>query len=299
VGQGINLGNATYPTETGHCTDTSATTCLTTPATEASFLASESHIMLSHILDNNPRVQYDHQTDLIGPDYTLLALISNMLSQYNSWYNSTAPITQMTDTSEAQVLGLQSAWSSALTAGTVTATEENGVVTVTNSAGTPVNVPITVPPGTTVNLQSGYHQFAINNDSLCLDVYGASSSAGAAIDQWTCKSASQGNTNQEFQFVPTSAGYGELQAQNSGDDVAVAGSSTVAGVPDIVQQSPNGASNSQWLPIAQSNGSYEFENQNSGLCLDVYHAGSNLGQQLDQWPCKSPGAGTNQAFALH
>jgi hypothetical protein len=133
---------------------------------------------------------------------------------------------------------------------------------------------------------------------LCLDVYGASTSAGAAIDQWTCKSASQGYTNQEFQFVPSSGGYGALQAQNSGDDVAVAGSSTVAGVPDIVQQSPNGAANSQWLPIAQSNGSYELQNQNSKLCLDVYQAGSNLGQQLDQWPCKSPGAGTNQAFAL-
>ena len=67
VAQGDSLGNTTYPSETGHCTDTSATTCRTTPATEADFLASESHIMLSHVLANNPRVRLRHQTDLIGP----------------------------------------------------------------------------------------------------------------------------------------------------------------------------------------------------------------------------------------
>ena len=30
-------------------------------------LASESHIMLSHVLANDPRVGYAHQTNLIGP----------------------------------------------------------------------------------------------------------------------------------------------------------------------------------------------------------------------------------------
>ena len=150
VDQGISLGNATYPSETGHCADTSATTCLAAPATEATFLASESHIMLSHVLANNPRVQYDHQTDLIGPDYTLLTLISNMLSQYDSWYTSATPISQVTDSTESQILGEQSGWAAAQTSGTVNATELNGVVTVTNTGTGAVAVPITVPPGTTV-----------------------------------------------------------------------------------------------------------------------------------------------------
>jgi hypothetical protein len=47
--------------------------------------------------------------------------------------------------------------------------------------------------------------------------------------------------------------------------------------------------------MQQSDGSWEFKNSASGLCLDVYGAGSNLGQQLDQWPCKNA-AGTNQDF---
>ena len=156
VAQGDSLGSTQFPSETGHCTNTSSTTCLTTPATEASLLASESHIMLSHVLANDPRVGYAHQSDLIGPaaqngqdyGYTILRLIDDMLSQYNSWY--TAPLAQMTGVTEAQTLAEQSAWATAETGGKYTASEQNGVVTVTNN-GSAVNIPVTVPPGTTVN----------------------------------------------------------------------------------------------------------------------------------------------------
>ncbi|MHB9856806.1 RICIN domain-containing protein [Streptomyces sp. YIM S03343] len=140
---------------------------------------------------------------------------------------------------------------------------------------------------------NGYHQLVVADNSLCVDVYGNSGSAGAAIDQWTCN----GQSNQQFQFVPASGGYGELRAQNSGLDVAVAGSSTAAGTPDIVQQAPGTAADSLWLPVRQSDGSYGFQNKNSGLCLDVYGAGSNPGQQLDQWQCKKT-PGTKQDFIL-
>jgi hypothetical protein len=139
---------------------------------------------------------------------------------------------------------------------------------------------------------SGYHRLVVGNNNLCLDVYGNTSTAGAAIDQWTCN----GQTNQQFQFIPGSGGYGELQAQNSGQVVAVANSSTTAGSPDIVQQARNGAANTMWLPVQQTDGSYAFQNKNSGLCLDVYGAGSNTGQQLDQWQCKNAPA-TNQDFS--
>jgi hypothetical protein len=154
VAQGDSIGNG----EVGHCADTSATTCRSTPATEADLLASESHIMLSHVLANNPRVGYAHQSNLIGPaaqgssdyGYTILDLISNMLSQYNAWFTTAAPLDQMTNVSEAQVLAEQGAWASANTGGQVTATEQGGVVKVSN-AGAEVKVPVTVPAGTTVN----------------------------------------------------------------------------------------------------------------------------------------------------
>jgi hypothetical protein len=173
-----------------------------------------------------------------------------------------------------------------------------------STAGGSITVPFTfqashdafaiylTPAGsTTTGYPSGYHQLVVGNDSLCADVYGNTSTAGAAIDQWTCN----GQTNQQFQFVPGSGGYGELQAENSGQDVTVSGGSTAQGVADIVQEPVSGAASSLWQPIQQSDGSYEFRNQNSGLCLDVYGAGSNTGQQFDQWPCKNA-PGTNQDF---
>jgi hypothetical protein len=131
----------------------------------------------------------------------------------------------------------------------------------------------------------------IAKSSLCLDVFGNTGNAGAAIDQYTCN----GQSNQQFQFVPVSSGYGEIQAQNSSQDVTVANSSTAQGTPDIVQQPVNGSAASLWLPQQQSDGSWQFKNQNSGLCLDVYGNGGNTGQQLDQWPCKNA-PGTNQDF---
>jgi hypothetical protein len=164
VDQGTSIGDTANPTDVGRCSDTTSTTCLAAPATEATFLASESRIMLSHVLANDPRVGYAHQTDLINDGtgvpgsstqlgYTILALISNMQSQYNKWINtSAAPLVQMTDTSEAQVLGLQSAWNTVVSAAapTVTAAVSNGVITVTNNGTNPVNVPLTAPAGTTV-----------------------------------------------------------------------------------------------------------------------------------------------------
>jgi hypothetical protein len=140
---------------------------------------------------------------------------------------------------------------------------------------------------------SGNHQLVVANDGLCLDVSGNTSTAGAAIDQWTCN----GQANQQFQFVPASGGAGELRAQNSGQDVTVANGATAQGTPDIVQEPPNGTTAALWQPLRQSDGSYEFRNQNSGLCLDVTGANSTLGQQLDQWPCKNA-VGTNQDLQL-
>ena len=157
VKQGVSLGDPANPGDVGHCVDTAVTTCVNQPATEADVLASETHIMMSHVLANNPRVGYAHQSDLIGPasrsgqdyGYTILTLIDSMLSQYGNWFTATAPLDQMTDVSEAQVLAEQGAWASAAASGQVTATESGGSVTITNN-GSDVKVPVTVPPGTTV-----------------------------------------------------------------------------------------------------------------------------------------------------
>jgi chitinase len=153
---------------------------------------------------------------------------------------------------------------------------------------------IAKPAAAASSFPSGYQQLTVDNDGLCLDVFGASTSDDAAIDQWGCKTS--GQSNQEFQFNPVSGGYGELQNQNSGLDINVDGASTASMAP-VIQYDQDGSANSLWLPIQLSDGSWQFQNQNSGLCLDVTGATSTPGTQLEQYACKSSAAGTNQGFA--
>ena len=141
---------------------------------------------------------------------------------------------------------------------------------------------------------AGDHQLVVDNDALCVDVSGGSTTNGAAIIQWTCKSS--GNANQEWAFNPVSGGYGELQNLNSGKDLVVQSASTSSGAK-IIQYTQNGTTNGLWLPIQLSDGSWQFKNEHSALCLDVTGASSSTGVQLEQWGCKSSAAGTNQGFA--
>ena len=71
--------------------------------------------------------------------------------------------------------------------------------------------------------------------SLRLDVFGTGTTAGRGAVRPV--DLQRPGTNQQFPFVPVSAGYGELQAGNSGDDVAVANSSTTAGIAGLTGRS--------------------------------------------------------------
>ena len=140
---------------------------------------------------------------------------------------------------------------------------------------------------------NGYHQLVVQNSGLCVNVSGNSTSNSAVIDQWACKGS--GQANQEFQFNPVSGGYGELQNENSGKDIVVQSASTATGA-DIIQYTQNGTTNGLWLPIQESDGTWQFRNENSGLCLDQAGGVTTEGVQFDQWTCKS-GTGNNQDFA--
>jgi hypothetical protein len=153
---------------------------------------------------------------------------------------------------------------------------------------------IAQPASAATAFPSGYQQLKVDNDGQCVDVDAASTSNGAAIDQWGCKSS--GQSNQEFQFNPVSGGYGELQNQNSGLDVNVSGASTASLAP-VIQWTQDGAANALWLPIQQPDGSWQFQNKNSGLCLDVPGQSNTAGLQLEQYACKSSAAGSNQGFS--
>jgi hypothetical protein len=141
---------------------------------------------------------------------------------------------------------------------------------------------------------SGFHQLVDQNSGDCLDISGGSTSNGASLDIWPCKSS--GQANQEFSFTAVSGGYGELTNQNSNKSLAVQSASTANGA-HVIQYTTNGTSNSLWLPVSLGNGQWQFKNLNSGKCLDVTGASTAQGTGLQQWSCKSSAAGTNQAFA--
>jgi hypothetical protein len=134
--------------------------------------------MMDNLLSNDPEVSYVHQTNLMGtPPYstilppagyvpsataqggtdgdgTLYEVLNPLIAQYASYFNTTTtPYVQLTLGGVGATLADQSAWSGVLAQATpsVSASETGGVVTVTDSGAVAVNVPVTVPPGTTVN----------------------------------------------------------------------------------------------------------------------------------------------------
>ena len=174
--QAVDEYNTLYlpPSLGGQC-DASTTVCLTAPATFQDVVNQVESQMFTFMLSNNPEPSYVHQTNLIGsppgcstptvcnaappstapstPDTTgdglLYSVLNPLLAEYNADFNTTTtPYEQLTEGQIATILADQSAWGDG-TSG-VSATETNGTVTVSNS-GTALNVPVTVPTGTTVN----------------------------------------------------------------------------------------------------------------------------------------------------
>jgi hypothetical protein len=130
----------------GRCSDTPTTTCLPQPATKASILASESKIMLGHVLSNDPRLGYSHQSNLTG-DRLILDLLGSVLTEYRRLYLTNTPIITPTLESSAAELARQDAWRNVVKAGLVTASVQDGVVTISTTTG--VTVPVTVPTNST------------------------------------------------------------------------------------------------------------------------------------------------------
>ena len=137
----------------GNCVNTATTTCRTTPATWADYVASESGIMFGHLAGNDPRPHYMHQPNLItaqnGGKGILFGtdgqgVLDDLFGEYDTYFNrSVAPITNPRESAAGLALKQQIAWAAAKNS--VTAYIENGKVTITTSGS--VDVPVT---GTTV-----------------------------------------------------------------------------------------------------------------------------------------------------
>ncbi|MGA3221420.1 MAG: putative Ig domain-containing protein, partial [Acidimicrobiales bacterium] len=168
------------------CHSTTVTTCSTTLLTFADVINQVVTGMLQNMLSNNPEVSYVHQTNLMGtPPYssilppanyvpaataaastdgdgTLYEVLNPLISEYDSYFNSTTPYVQLTLGGIGNTLADQTNWSAELAQATptVSASETNGVVTIANTGTGAVNVPVTVPPGTTVSGTTSLQSYA-------------------------------------------------------------------------------------------------------------------------------------------
>jgi hypothetical protein len=142
----------TGQTGTGQCKDIAGvTTCYpyNTTWTIDQIVASIDQGMFQHMMGNDPRPHYFHQTNLMSQsgqgDGLFYETVNPLLAQYNTYFASNAPIEQLTMPQIGTLLTEQAGWATA-NKSQISGYIEGNVVTVDNN-GTATEIPLT---GTTI-----------------------------------------------------------------------------------------------------------------------------------------------------
>ncbi|MFV0408083.1 MAG: hypothetical protein ACK5LN_14900 [Propioniciclava sp.] len=104
----------------------------------------EARIALGHVLSNDPRPHYAHQTNLAG-DGLLYPVLSAVVDAYRTDFAASAPLVNPSFAEAGQALTRQAAWSGA-SDGVVTVIEGHQL-RITGESDAPVEVPVTAPAG--------------------------------------------------------------------------------------------------------------------------------------------------------
>ncbi|MEU9864554.1 hypothetical protein AB0D99_27130 [Streptomyces sp. NPDC047971] len=141
----------------GICESNPASTCLPAPLDTATGYAShivpqEARTALSHIVANDPRPHYVHQSNL-AEERILYPVLDRVLADYRALFADNTPLVNPRQRDVGTELNRRAAWDQALAAGQVTAYRIGTTVTVKAPAG--VTAPITVPEGTRKQLVLG------------------------------------------------------------------------------------------------------------------------------------------------
>ncbi|RNL70163.1 hypothetical protein [Streptomyces sp. I6] len=141
----------------GICEDSATTTCLDAPLDPATGYADhivplEARIAMGHVLANDPRPHFIHQSNL-AEDRIAYPVLDRILDQYAELYADDTPLVNPRMKEAGEELRERAAWDGAVEAGQVTAYRIGDTVTVTAPPGTAVRA--TMPAGTTRVLQDG------------------------------------------------------------------------------------------------------------------------------------------------
>lgn len=136
----------------GVCEDNPATTtCLPAPLDVTTgyteyIVPLETRIALGHVLANDPRPHFIHQSNL-AEDRIAYPVLDGVLDEYEALFSASAPVVNLRMQDIGAELQRRAAWSDALREGEVAAYRTGGTVTVEAPAGTDVTA--TMPTGTT------------------------------------------------------------------------------------------------------------------------------------------------------
>jgi hypothetical protein len=127
----------------GGCVNTSITTCFGAPATWDDFVRAESDRIFGHMMGNDPKPHFFHQTNLAEserPDGAVFYPVLNAtLADYSRWFNASEPIVQLTPTQISEQLNRQERWGGA---SSVSGYIEGARVVVANAGTTVVAAPL-------------------------------------------------------------------------------------------------------------------------------------------------------------
>jgi hypothetical protein len=129
------------PPPAGKCVSSATNTCRTAPATWAEYVDSEAGIMFRHVMGNDPRPHFAHQSNVAG-DGVLYTVVDELLRRYRLYFG--APLVQLTHKEIGQTIARQAGWAQNLAAGRVSGYLQDGLVHVTTTTTMPV--PVTGTP---------------------------------------------------------------------------------------------------------------------------------------------------------
>ncbi|MDT7847466.1 hypothetical protein [Streptomyces justiciae] len=145
----------------GLCENNPSSTCLPAPLDTATgyrsyIVPQEARTALGHAISGDPRPHYAHQSNL-AEDRTLYPVLNKVLADYQALFADNTPLENLAQAAIGTELQRRAAWQAALASGKVTAYRVGNTVTITAPSGT--QIPVTVPEGTKQQLLLGTTTF--------------------------------------------------------------------------------------------------------------------------------------------
>jgi len=135
-----------------------------------------------------------------------------------------------------------------------------------------------------------FFELVSRNSGKCLDVFDASTDAGATAIQWVC----HGGPNQQWRLEPAGGGAFRIIARHSGQALDVFGAS-LDDVAPVIQWPAHGGDNQAWTFEPAGDGYVRIVARHSGKAMDVEFASTDDGARVIQY---TPHGGANQQWLL-